>query len=353
MSGAVPPLYSVRANFEKGIDIYNDLEDGKVTAKDVELMKSTVGEGIRSFMTAKLLVSQNDLFSENETLDDIKTSSLKYLSISFYLGELYQRVPNYREFVERVKTLKQALKCYKDFLDTCVHFVLVKPDIIVAIKRTGPVDDETNRAEKIARFRREKVIKDRLAALFRMKVERAPTASLADLELDDDLEDMEEEDEDERELRLMLLEQNALKALDHMKSLESEIGILSHMAGLMKDNNGKLPPRAPPPADAKPPPPLVIKNLRQEVKNTAFRPGWNQATVSIEEANFVDGMEAMERHQKEKAQEAQEKYIEEWGDNDLDKEDPNEVYKEREMDEFKDDNPRGSGNTGTKGYAYA
>jgi len=44
--------------------------------------------------------------------------------------------------------------------------------------------------------------------------------------------------------------------------------------------------------------------------------------------------------------------VEEWGDNDLDKEDEAQVYKDREMDDWKDLNPKGSGNTGTLGYKY-
>lgn len=47
-----------------------------------------------------------------------------------------------------------------------------------------------------------------------------------------------------------------------------------------------------------------------------------------------------------------EKYVQEWGTEDLDKEDEEELMKTREFDAWKDDNPKGSGNTGARGYKY-
>jgi immunoglobulin-binding protein 1 len=118
------------------------------------------------------------------------------------------------------------------------------------------------------------------------------------------------------------------------------------------------------------PPPLVIRDQRREVAANAFRPGWNLPTVSVEEANYIDAQEAMQRHQKEKAKEAKyslpfifcpsspshniaiwrERLVAEWGD--ADKEDDEKVKKDRDFDDWKDLNPKGSGNTGTQGYKY-
>jgi hypothetical protein len=50
-----------------------------------------------------------------------------------------------------------------------------------------------------------------------------------------------EDNETEREMSLLLLEQNALSALDAQLVLNEEITILDHMAQLMLQNNGKLP----------------------------------------------------------------------------------------------------------------
>jgi len=115
----------------------------------------------------------------------------------------------------------------------------------------------------------------------------------------------------------------------------------------MEQNGGRLPPRTAP--EPRPPiQPIVINDTRQFMKDNAFRPGWNMPTVSLEQAAEIDYQEMLgrEARQKEAEKKKSQKMVKEW------EEDEAELKKERDFDEFKDDNPKGSGNTGTKGYKY-
>ncbi|KAJ1752139.1 Type 2A phosphatase-associated protein 42, partial [Coemansia sp. RSA 1824] len=87
--------------------------------------------------------------------------------------------------------------------------------------------------------------------------------------------------------------------------------------------------------------PFVLTNNRQMIKDQVFRPGWALPTMSVDEylqqeqerGNIISG------GGKEPEPKA------EIDDNDYDALDA-EVVKQREWDDFKDNNPRGAGNMG-------
>jgi len=147
-----------------------------------------------------------------------------------------------------------------------------------------------------------------------------------------------------------MLENQAVKTIDSLSSLNQEIEILEHMSKLMESNGGKLP-TLPPPEPRPPSQPLVITDPKKFIRDNAFKPGWNLPTVSVEEANYMDYQEMLQREtrQKESERKKSQKLIKEFGDDDDEAE---ELQKTRDFDEYKDQNPRGSGNTGTKGYKY-
>jgi len=86
------------------------------------------------------------------------------------------------------------------------------------------------------------------------------------------------------------------------------------------------------------------------LRDNAFAPGWNLPTVSIEQANQIDYEEALKREARQDRTQTRQNLVKEYDDDQGN--DQEEVYKQRDFDAFKDDNPRGSGNTGTKGYKY-
>jgi hypothetical protein len=319
--------------YSRGVELFEESE--KVTGPD---SKDIIMSSIRYFQSCAVLIIHNGLFSSNEELTDFSSNSLKYLSIPYYLGELYRRIPSSVP-PERLNSLNQS-KSYKDkFINTCIRLGILSKEDINAYKNEATANPQFKREEKIRRFRREKEISQLLNNLLQEKLKKG---------ID---EDLEEDSEFERKTTILILENQAIKTIDSLSTLNQEIGIVIHMNTLMEQNGGKLP--TPQPPEPRPPgqPPIVITDPRAVVKDNVFKPGWNLPTVSIEQAAEIDYQEMIQREarQKESERKKSEKLVKEFGD---DEEEAKELQKTRDFDAFKDEHPRGSGNTGTKGYKY-
>jgi len=323
--------------FTQGQVLWEEIEAFSGPRND-DFQKKVI-DAIQSFKQTLVLIEKNSLFSSNELLDDIPTSSLKYLSVHYYLGELLQKrnLPT----PQRLPLIREAKACIDVFLSRVVALKILSKEEIKIYQREGEPDPETRRNEKIARYKAQKAIKERISAILKEKLQKG-------LSIDDD-----DDSEFERETSLLFLQQSALAAMDNIKLIAEEINILEHMMKAMADNNGKLPDRPPEP-ERVPFKPIVIGDPKQAIAANAFKPGWNLPTVSIEEAGMIDHKIAMQEHEKTKKREAKEKLVKEFGDPDDDEVEggENNVFKKRDWDDWKDDNPKGSGNTGTKGYNY-
>jgi len=320
--------------YSRGVELFEDSDKGG-NEKDI---KDMIMNSIQYFQSCAALIIQNGLFSSNEELTDFSSNSLKYLSISYYLGELYRRIPSTVPS-ERLNFLKQS-KSYKEkFINTCIKLGILTKEDITAYQNDATANPQIKREQKIKRFRREKEINQLLNDLLQEKLKKG---------ID---EDLEEDSEFERKTTILILENQTIKTIDSLSTLNQEIEIVTHMNTLMEQNGGKLPtPKQPEP---RPPaqPPIVITDPRAIVRENVFKPGWNLPTVSIEQAAEIDYQEMIQREAREKEAERKksEKLVKEYGD---DEEEAKELKKTRDFDDFKDQNPRGSGNTGTKGYKY-
>jgi len=301
-------------------------------------LKEIVMNAIRYFQSCSVLIIENALFSSNEELTDFSSNSLKYLSVPFYLGELYRRIP-YSLPPERLNALKQS-KSYKEkFISTCIRLGILSKSDISAYQNEASANAQNKREEKIRRFRREKEINQLLQNLLQEKLKKG-------------IDEEHEDDSDfERKTSILILENQSIKTIDSLSTLNQEIEIIIHMITEMEKNGGKMP--APRPAEPRPPaqPPIVITDPRQMIRDNVFQPGWNLPTVSIEQAADIDYQEMIQREarQKEAEKKKSQKLVKEYGD---DEEEAEELKKTRDFDDFKDEHPRGSGNTGTKGYKY-
>ena len=94
---------------------------------------------------------------------------------------------------------------------------------------------------------------------------------------------------------------------------------------------------------------LQIK--REEIRSTVFRPGWNQPTMSLEELGEREYQAAIERDARQKEAEADQKneprkyedLLRDGLEDNLELVDASAKL-DRDWDDFKDANPRGSGN---------
>ncbi|KAH7328143.1 TAP42-like protein [Stachybotrys elegans] len=299
------------------------------------------------------LIGAADLFSPNEGLEDLPTSALPYLLVRYHVAELVQKMPNLSP-QQRVAVLGRARAEYEGFLALLEGYGLLPPpyDRLLERYRDDPerfaagagagADPAARRNAKIADYKAEKQLKLKLDAL---------RSNPRYLEHGDE--------EIVRELHLTSVTFAAHSTFQALDSLNRELPLLAQAPS----------PLAPAPTEdpstagdtrldqplrrlqsvfgqqggpllsqgGRPLQPFTLVGSRADLARGVFRPGHNLPTMSIDEyleeerrqGNILQGgvepktvvdeddMEAMDR----------------------------ETYKARQWDDFKDDNPRGSGNT--------
>jgi immunoglobulin-binding protein 1 len=77
--------------FSAGQSILTELEDSSLSSID-PAYQSKVNAGIERLTRANHLVTQLDIFSDNELLDEINTNDLKFLLVPAYLGDLTLKI---------------------------------------------------------------------------------------------------------------------------------------------------------------------------------------------------------------------------------------------------------------------
>ena len=119
---------------------------------------------IKSIVECMRSVDVNALFSKNEELDDIPTSSLQYLLLDFYLAKSYGLI---KDLSKRKDALLSAKENYKRFWSlSCSKNVLSKSEI-EETEDSEMIDNSPAaiRERKIAEFKRDKAVRQRIAEL--------------------------------------------------------------------------------------------------------------------------------------------------------------------------------------------
>ncbi|ORX42364.1 TAP42-like protein [Hesseltinella vesiculosa] len=334
--------------FTKGQELVTFLEETPLSSTDQEY-QAKVQQALQYLETAQHLVERTAMFSTNELIDDVAPSDLKFLLTSAYLGQVM------------LKSTKgdRAATHFQDFLSICQdHQLLKKEDAQYfeqqSLDKKVTVSAAEQRQAKIARYRREKALKENIHQL------RA--------QLDDQTQD-QRDDELEREWVLALIDMEVLRSLEQMHGIEQEIVMVQEMEKMKLDRQRTASSSASAAAsgsdydesrldqvpwtqrrggpllskEGRPLQPFVITNQRQRIKDQVFRPGWALPTMTIDEyldqererGNIIEGG----------GEEPKKKEID---DNDYEAQDA-ETMKKREWDEFVEANPRGWGNRGNKG----
>mmetsp|Transcript_19684 Transcript_19684/g.54663 ORF Transcript_19684/g.54663 Transcript_19684/m.54663 type:complete len:350 (-) Transcript_19684:80-1129(-) len=308
---------------------------------------SKLQEAVSWLEAASRRIDGLGMFSTNETAEDIATGDLKYLLLSYYKGELHANMNFPADPGSRTEAVLAAVASYSAFLGTCDRCELLgESKASLEQEEVGRTDPTTARAHKIARFKREKAIKAQLEQFKKKRMEQMRSAALGAYEDDEggDLIAGVDEEEERRAWELQI-ELAVQKAMETRKMLREEVKILSHMA--------QMPPEAraaPSPA----PPSEILEGLRKAAsglsererrKGEVFRPGHALPTMSLAELGEKERAEALQRQRAEGELEARrQQRLEELGSD----EDEEELLRQRAMDDWKDDNPRGSGNSRLK-----
>eukprot|EP01105_Mastigella_eilhardi_P009908 TRINITY_DN2325_c0_g1_i3.p1 TRINITY_DN2325_c0_g1~~TRINITY_DN2325_c0_g1_i3.p1 ORF type:complete len:224 (+),score=59.72 TRINITY_DN2325_c0_g1_i3:375-1046(+) len=195
--------------------------------------------------------------------------------------------------------------------------------------QSKPVGDAA-RNQRIAQFQREKAAKQALAQLRERKK----------LALKRGLEDTEEID---RECILALILCCAINAASQLRMVQQELEMLESVEKMKAtgtfqkrwDEEHKLPPNPRRPVTILPTPSAQRMALHERV----FQPGYSLPTMTSEEAL------RLELSQGNAIAKSGPKHESDEEDSDRDQDNDDKLKKARDWDDWKDENPRGSGNT--------
>ncbi|KAJ1796381.1 Type 2A phosphatase-associated protein 42 [Coemansia sp. RSA 2399] len=366
---------SLRVNFARAQQELQTINSSEHASSSEEYQKQarSLVERLRLCVTQ---TQQLSLFSSNETPDDYSTGELKLILVNAYLGEALQKLhaPD-----DRVPVLEETQERYRQFLTSCFMLGIFKPSSEAEkrlLSRSPNSADQTSSGGPSANERNPLAAgQSRMEKIARFKQMRAMQQAIAELEAKlssrggDGEDDM---DEAEREHALKLIGFKIYQVVDDMNAVSDEIVMAKQMeemkrrtSGAMSDDAraierpreedwrldsgsyGQIDPRTGQPTrpifdnNGRPTQPFVITNDRQRIKEGVFRPGWALPTMTVDEylqqekerGNIISGG-GKEPEMKP-----------EIDDNDHDALDA-ETMKQREWDDFKDANPRGSGNRG-------
>ncbi|KAI8986537.1 TAP42-like protein [Pilobolus umbonatus] len=341
--------------FQRGQSLLNEIEESPLASIDKEY-QDKVQSAITYLKRADELISKLNIFSDNELIDDINTNDLKFLLTTAYLGNLTLKLSSAP--AERSTVLEKAKVYIQRFLSMCQDHELMKKEdttIMQQLETEGgrliPVAQQ--REQKIAKFKRERSIKNQIQQL---------RTQLDELSSKHNGEDEDRDvDEAERDWIEALIQLEIMRSLEHWHGIKQELVMVKEME-IMREMMAKT--GETPKVDeriplntretwgkdkpilsqaGKPLQPFVITNKREQLKNQVFGYGHNLPTMTIDE--YLE--QEMERGNiiKGGGEPPEKPPVD---DNDYAALDA-ETMKKREWDAFTDDNPRGAGNRGNKG----
>ena len=359
-------------------------------AQAVALTESAPETAVPMLETLQQDVARLALFSSNESLEDISTKSLPLLALEHYLAMAYTRLPSapgqiqsrhtkllrsmdlWASFVQKLESLGGDLvtppeqKEYEMLLE-CSSSMSNSSD---NNNTTPPVLPAPRREDKIARFRAKQQAQQEVARLQSLRERRGRIGISAD-EIMDDL-DEEGLDRSVAMTTILLNKAEALEEwastlrelpmIERMAKLEAERSQMerhkqsSHVQGESLSNDTRQRPPAPDKG-------LQVTHItldstsgqlqfrKEEIKSQVFRPGWNQPTMSLEELADRETKDAIERDERQKEGEAQralqprryDQLLKDGMEDHADAVDASAAL-DQAWDDWKDENPRGSGN---------
>ncbi|XP_058100493.1 PP2A regulatory subunit TAP46 isoform X2 [Magnolia sinica] len=369
-------------------------------ASESTIDQETLKKACEALCQCDEMISKLGLFSTNESKDDVSTTNLKYLLVPFYLGELTEKVTQ----VDRIQVLKISQDRLKEFVSFCEALELLPEEELEIHSQKGPDTPASRRANKIARFRRQKAAESKLQEIKERKERRGRSSRAAALStpIEAGEEDtLDDDGEEEREAWLTTISLAICKAFDLLEMLKKEEEILSAVKDQQSQDGDKefaqevLDERAKKAESwhrnaafqaqfSKPAQPITCATFAQDViegrakasqahehkhqpmifgpasvmnrKLTTerermaaqvFQPGYRLPTMSIEEAGLCE-MEMMKKWQERNVklyEEANSSWHKDTQKSAADEDDDEAAEeKARAWDDWKDDHPRGAGN---------
>ncbi|KAI1325783.1 TAP42-like family protein [Xylariaceae sp. FL0255] len=331
-------------------------------------IQDDLAAAIKMYEECLEVIDKIALFSSNEDLEDLATADMPYLLVRYRIADLLQRL-SIPSPVDRQNTLDKTREAYVKFL-----FGLEEYSILTAKQCTllaeyiedptgfttiSTTDPNARRNAKIANFKAEKSLKERLAFMRGNPQylegggdeDAVRDAYLAEMELCShmafqSLEGINREMEVLKQAPVPLIPFQSMVDVEEdqrrrRESIDND-GFSERLDAPLRTpstNSGPLLSQ-----QGKPLRPFTLVGNRQDLQRGVFRPGHNLPTMSIDEyldeekrrGNMIEGGGAASGMKPEPDEDNMELA-------------DAETMKAREWDEFTEANPKGSGNTLNRG----
>jgi immunoglobulin-binding protein 1 len=333
------------------------------------LVESSPQAALALFEAVQKDVQALSLFSDNETVEDISNKSIPFLALEHLLAMALVGLPaGPGKMQERRVHVHQSLDLWSSFIGRLEQLELLSN---VEIKEYHELMEEVDfdkpmrlpdRDAKIARFKAKQQATKEVDRLKAMRERRGRMG----LEGEDELDGHNDESLD-RSVALSQLSVHKIEAFENWAQSKREIPMIEMMVKMEEERatmdrhtgSGASQQDQRPPPSAKP---LQVTHItkdstgqiqikRDEIRSKVFRPSWNQPTMSLEELGDREYHQAIEREERQKIAEAErsndprryEELMRDGLEDDVNLVDASAKL-DRDWDDFKDENPRGSGN---------
>jgi len=334
--------------------LFAEISASSKSAGDPELQDDVI-RCIKFFDVCAQGIRRLGVFSDNENVKEMATEDLLCLLADYYLGKLELKVMGSGDStgVARHEAVKGGRTLLESFLQRCKLYGLLDDLDEKYLERLQQGLNEQDEDEEKSKLH----VVPRQIKTERFK--RAKAAKEKIHELEKRLSSLDEDDASKLELereRILTTIDCAIKdAFDEIDSALREEEILQHMVKMnlrFSDPNEQR---------MKPPRPKgtmtvtrIDKNLqmiRETIREQIFRPSWRQPTMSIEEYAEIEMQRALDKEKREAELRKENPEVmsldalhEQGLEDDEDKMDQ-AIVKARNWDDWKDENPKGRGNT--------
>ncbi|XP_076281388.1 immunoglobulin binding protein Tap42 isoform X1 [Lasioglossum baleicum] len=327
--------------FDKAFDLFNEINKTDLPTNSTKV-QSDIKRAMHMLEDATRLVSVVDMFSENESFEEVATENIKYLLLPALLGTLATKLCN---LDDRMHIVNVAEIYFVDFLKRVKAYGLTNVSLPENQEKEDSVRSRSN-VEAIT-----EMVSRRNTKLQRYKEQKELESQLQTLK--DNLNNPNIDDEMKREYFTTLVKFYANTAIEEVSMLAAEKPILEHMKSTGKNETmGSHAPRRPKPPAAKLQPIIITRDQIQKQVYGAGYPSLPVLTVQefydqrVKDGDWPDPTQASTKCLQDMAgtsgndTEQEEIKKEEL----LDAEDEQTLMEMRAMDEYKDTYRRGWGN---------
>ncbi|XP_076632673.1 immunoglobulin binding protein Tap42 [Colletes latitarsis] len=335
--------------FDKAVELFNEINKTEESTNSANV-QANVRRVMRMLEDCTKLVSIVDMFSHNETFEEVATENIKYFLLPAFLGKLTTKLSCNTN--DRMHIVNVAEIYFVDFLKRVKSYGLTDVDI-PDIKSVNEKESASRRARSNAELVTEMVCR-RNTKLERYKEQKELESSLSVLQKN--MLNPNIDDEVKREYFIAMTKLYVNLTLEELSSLAAEKPILEHMKKTGKSEtmaSQAMEKRKPPAPKLQP---IVI--TRDEAQKKVYGAGYPSLPVFTVQEFYEQRVKDGDWPDPSKRNQMNSKSLQDMassGTNDddvddikkeelLEDDDPETLRQLRAMDEYKDTHRRGWGN---------